>query len=48
MNIEERASIMLGLEELVSEWLNYIDDFGNECAYTDSLIEQIKNNVKAL
>lgn len=45
---EERVSIMLEAENLVSEWHNYIEVLGNECAYTDNLIEQIQKLVKEL
>jgi len=40
--IEEKVSIMVELEYLVSEWLDYIEDYGNECAYTDSILETIR------
>ena len=45
---EERVSIMLEIENLMSEWFEYIEDHGNECAYTDSIIERIQQNVKEL
>ena len=46
--IEERVSIMFEVENLVDEWHKYIESFGNECAYTDSIIEQIQKLVKEL
>lgn len=45
---EERVSIMIELENLVDEWQNYIESFGNECAHTDSIIEQIKKLAEEL
>lgn len=45
---EERVSIMFEVENLVGEWHNYIESFGNECAYTDSIIEKIQRLVKEL
>lgn len=45
---EERVSIMFEVENLVDEWHSYIESFGNECAYTDSIIEQIKKLVEEL
>ena len=45
---EERVSVMFEVENLVDEWHNYIDSSGNECAYTDSIIEQIQKLVKEL
>ena len=46
--IEERVSIMFEVENLVDEWHKYIESFGNECAYTDCIIEQIQKLVKEL
>lgn len=43
---EERVSIMFEVENLINEWYKYIESFGNECAYTDSLIEQIQKLIK--
>lgn len=39
---EERVAGMLEIERLVSVWFDYVEDIGNECAYTDSMIDQIK------
>lgn len=47
-SMEERVSIMVEVEYLVSEWHNYIESVGNECAYTDSVIEKIQKLVKEL
>jgi hypothetical protein len=43
---EERVSIMFEVENLVDKWHKYIESFGNESAYTDSLIEQIQKLIK--
>ena len=45
---EERVSIMLEVENLVDGWHDYIDSYGNECAYTDRIIEKIQKLVKEL
>lgn len=45
---EKRVMIMLEVENLVTEWNNYIDNIGNECAYTDSILELIKEKVNEL
>lgn len=46
--IEERIGTMLEIENLVDEWHSQIESLGNECAYTDSIIEQIKKLTKEL
>lgn len=45
---EERVSLMFEIENLMEEWLRYIEDVGNECAYTDSIIEEIQKKAKEL
>lgn len=45
---EERVSIMFEIENLAGEWHDYIESFGNECAYTDCLIEKIQKLAKEL
>lgn len=45
---EEKASLMLCIEKLVDEWFKYIDNCGNECAYTDAIIERIQATTKEL
>ena len=45
---EERASTMLKIEYLVDEWLGYVEEFGNECAYTDNVLEQIQKFIKEM
>ena len=45
---EEKVCVMFEVENLVSEWHEYIENFGNECAYTDGIIEQIQNLIKEL
>ena len=45
---KERMSTMLKVESLVDEWNNYVKSFGNECAYTDSIVEHIQELVKEL
>ena len=47
-NMEERIAIMLEIENLVSEWHDYIEKYGNECAHTDGIIELIQKNAKEL
>lgn len=44
---EERASLMLEIEKLTSEWLDCIE-YGNEDAYTDNIIELLKNHINNL
>ena len=44
----ERIGIMSEVKNLVDEWHGYIKSFGNECAYTDSIIEEIQKLVKKL
>lgn len=45
---EEKVSLMLEIENLVAQWLDYIEDMGNEDAYTDSIIELLKNHINNL
>ena len=45
---EKRAAIMLEIEKLVDKWLSYLKDCGNECAYTDSILEMIPKKIKEL
>ena len=45
---EERVAIMLEIENLVAGWHDYIEECGNECAYTDNIIEAIQKKVSEL
>lgn len=45
---EKRVDIMIEVANLVDEWYEYIESFGNECAYTDSIIERVQKLVKEL
>lgn len=47
-DLEKRRDIMLQLEGLLYDYLDYIDGFGNECAYTDSILESIKKKANEL
>lgn len=48
MTKEERIGIMLEIESLVSNWFNLVENLGNECAHTDSIIEIIQKKAKEL
>ena len=43
-----RMSQMVEVERLVTEWIDYVDGYGNECAYTDSILEVIKQKIKKI
>ena len=45
---EERVCTMLELEILVAQWLDSVEQFGNENASTDSIIELIQKKANQL
>lgn len=45
---EMKIAQMVKIASLVAEWIDYVDDFGNECAYTDSILELIKKKINKL
>ena len=45
---QERLVIMKEIQSLITEWLEYVEDLGNECAYTDSILEMIQKKTKEL
>lgn len=45
---KERIKIMLEIKSLVEEWLGYVKSYGNESAYTDSIIELIQEKANDL
>ena len=45
---ETRVAQMRQIEKLVAEWIDYVDGFGNECAYTDSILEAIKRKIEKI
>ena len=51
MNAKQKVRVMMEIKELVMEWIGYVKDMGNECAYTDSILEKIQeklNKVKEI
>jgi len=40
--------IVKELQEYCAEYTNFIESFGNECAYTDRLVEKIINKAEDL
>ena len=40
MTTKERFDKAQEVQKLLSEWTSFVVTFGNECAYTDSIIEQ--------
>ncbi len=48
MNTKERFDKMQEVQTLLSEWTNFVDTFGNECAYTDSIIEKAQKILSEL
>lgn len=47
-NKEERISVVLKIVRLANEWLDFVNGFGNECVYTDSIINSIKEKASEL
>ena len=45
---KERFDILNEMQTLIEEWVGYVDSLGNECAYTDSIIELIQKKAKDL
>ena len=45
---KENLEIVSKIAELVEEWLGYVKSFGNECAYTDRILEKIQEESKKL
>lgn len=41
----KKMTTMLDIEDLVSNWLDYVDSFGNECAYTDDILRNIEKKI---
>ena len=42
MNTDERIKEQVTIiKVLCSEWLKYVDDLGNQCPYTDKVLEEI-------
>ncbi len=48
MSLRKRKEIMEEIKFLTSEWFNFVNEVGNECAYTDNLIYLIKAKTKQL
>ena len=45
---KENFEIVSKIAELANEWVEYVDNYGNECAYTDCLIEKIQDEAGKL
>lgn len=45
---KENFEVVSKIASLANEWVEYVDHFGNECAYTDCLIEKIQNEASKL
>ena len=45
---ELKVSQMLEVETLVTDWLSYVEEFGNECAYTDNILDKIKLKIRKI
>ena len=46
--ILEKTTIMSEIETLIKAWREYTHNFGNESAYTDSIIELIQKKAAGL
>ena len=44
----EKTTIMSEIETLIKAWREYTHNFGNESAYTDSIIELIQKKAAGL
>ena len=44
----KRMATMLDIEDLVSNWLDYAHNNGNECAYTDDILRNIEKKIVQL
>ena len=42
---ERNYETMQKIRELADYWIKFIDDVGNECAYSDTFIFEIKDKV---
>lgn len=40
-NKSTQIALVKMIKALTEEYLTYIESFGNECAYTDSILEQL-------
>lgn len=47
-NKDERISTVLEIARLPNEWLDFVNGFGNECVYTDSITNSIKEKAGEL
>lgn len=47
-NKNNRIVLVKMIKALTEEYLMYIENFGNECAYTDSILEQLAKTAAEL
>lgn len=47
-NKNNRIVLVKMIKALTEEYLMYIENFGNECAYTDSILEQLTKTTAEL
>ena len=45
---KENFEIVSEILNLAKEWVDYVDNYGNECAYTDSILEKIQSAANKL
>ena len=45
---KENFDTVSKIAALAKEWADYVNSFGNECAYTDSILEKIQEEAKKL
>lgn len=46
--LKERKIVMKEVEHLVTQWFDYVEIMGNECAYTDGIMLEIVKRTREL
>ena len=45
---KENFDTVSKIAALAKEWIDYVDSIGNECAYTDCILEKIQEEASKL